>query len=68
MTRIYWLRLLVALPVSLILQQAIGQFADTQVEVGSVGAFVTAIGTFYSVLTGFTVVSVWQQFTDTTGP
>jgi hypothetical protein len=34
-------------------------------DVGSVGAFVTAVGTLYSVLTAFTVVSVWTEFTDT---
>lgn len=34
-------------------------------DVGGVAAFVTAIGTLYSVLTAFTVVSVWSEFTDT---
>lgn len=34
-------------------------------DVGSVGAFVSAMGTLYSVLTGFTVITVWQQFIDT---
>jgi hypothetical protein len=34
-------------------------------DIGSVGAFVTAVGTLYSVLTAFTVVSVWTEFTDT---
>jgi len=34
-------------------------------DVGGVGAFVTAVGTLYSVLTAFTVVSVWTEFTDT---
>lgn len=28
------------------------------------GAFVGAMGTLYSVLTGFTVITVWQQFID----
>jgi hypothetical protein len=64
-SRTFWLRLAVALPVALVLQQLIRQSVDLQVEVGSVGAFVTAIGTLYSVLTGFTVISVWEQFTDT---
>jgi hypothetical protein len=38
---------------------------DLPADVGSVGAFVTAVGTLYSVLTAFTVVSVWTEFTDT---
>lgn len=65
MTKTYWLRLLFALPVALIGQQLLSQSANLAAEVGSVGAFVTAIGTLYSVLTGFTVISVWEQFTDT---
>lgn len=65
MSRTYWLRLLIALPAALIVQQVLRQFVNLQAEVGSVGAFVTAIGTLYSVLTGFTVISVWEQFTDT---
>lgn len=44
---------------------ALAQFAGLSADVGSVGAFVTAIGTLYSVLTAFTVVSVWTEFTDT---
>lgn len=32
---------------------------------GGAGAFVTAVGTLYSVLAAFTVVSVWTEFTDT---
>jgi len=55
----------VSVPAALIVQQILRQFVNLQAEVGSVGAFVTAIGTLYSVLTGFTVISVWQQFTDT---
>ena len=47
------------------LQYLIRAGANLQPDVGSVGAFVTAIGTLYSVLTGFTVISVWQQFIDT---
>jgi hypothetical protein len=65
MSRTYWLRLVASVPAALIVQQVLRQFVDLQIEVGSVGAFVTAIGTLYSVLTGFTVISVWQQFTDT---
>ena len=59
------MRLLVGLPTALIAQQVFRVTADLGPDVGSVGAFVTAVGTLYSVLTGFTVVSVWQQFTDT---
>ena len=65
MSKVYWLRLMVALPAALAAQQVLGRIADLQLEVSSVGSFVTAIGTLYSVLAGFTVVSVWQQFTDT---
>lgn len=65
MSRTYWLRLLGSLPAALVVQQVLRFFVDLQAEVGSVGAFVTAIGTLYSVLTGFTVISVWQQFVDT---
>lgn len=65
MRKTYWLRLLVAVPAALVLQLMLKQFVDLGPEVGSVGAYVTAIGTLYSVLTGFTVVSVWQQFVDT---
>jgi hypothetical protein len=64
-SRTYWLRLLTSVPAALILQQVLRQLVNLQAEVGSVGAFVTAIGTLYSVLTGFTVISVWEQFTDT---
>lgn len=65
MTTTYWVRVVVLLPVALFAQQVFGRMVDLQLEVSSVGSYVTAVGTLYSVLAGFTVVSVWQQFTDT---
>src|SRR6058998_3140754 len=65
MTRKFWLRLVAAVPFTVAVQLLIRGSIDLVAEVGGVGAFVTAVGTLYSVLTGFTVVSVWQQFTDT---
>jgi len=65
MSRVFWLRVLVAIPITIGLQLWIRSQIDLLADVGSVGAFVTAVGTLYSVLTGFTVVSVWGQFTDT---
>lgn len=65
MSKLFWLRALIAVPVALLAEAALGQFVNLGAEVGGVGAFVTAIGTLYSVLTGFTVISVWEQFTDT---
>jgi len=65
MTRTFWLRLVIAVPITIAIQLLLRDRLDLVSDVGSVGAFVTAIGTLYSVLTGFTVVSVWGQFTDT---
>lgn len=65
MTRTFVLRLLIVVPVALVIQYLIRDQANLQPDVSSVGAFVTAIGTLYSVLTGFTVISVWSQFIDT---
>jgi len=65
MTRTFWLRLLLAVPITVAAQLLLRERLDLVSDVGAVGAFVTAIGTLYSVLTGFTVVSVWGQFTDT---
>jgi len=65
MTRTFWLRALIGIPLTAVVQLALRDRLDLVSDVGSVGAFVTAIGTLYSVLTGFTVVSVWGQFTDT---
>jgi hypothetical protein len=43
---------------------------DTQdrflVDVGSISAYVTAVGTLYGILSAFTIVVVWGQFNDTT--
>jgi hypothetical protein len=65
MSRNFWIRLVVALPITLAVQIVLFNRLELQADVGSVGAFVTAVGTLYSVLTGFTVVSVWGQFSDT---
>ena len=65
MSRTFWLRLVVALPLTLGLQYALRQYLPLQPDIGGVATFVGAIGTLYSVLTGFTVVSVWGKFTDT---
>jgi len=43
---------------------------DTQdlflADVGSISAYVTAVGTLYGILAAFTIVVVWGQFNDTT--
>jgi hypothetical protein len=65
MSRTFWPRILVAVPVTVVVQLWLRQQFDLVADVGAVGAFVTAVGTLYSILTGFTVVSVWGQFTDT---
>lgn len=65
MSRTFWLRVLVALPITIVAQLWLRDQLDLLADVGAVGAFVTAVGTLYSILTGFTVVSVWGQFTDT---
>lgn len=65
MSRTFWLRVAVAVPITVGAQLLLRGQLDLLTDVGSVGAFVTAVGTLYSVLTGFTVVSVWGQFTDT---
>jgi hypothetical protein len=65
MTRAFWIRLALGVPITIAAQLVLRDRLDLVSEVGGVGAFVTAIGTLYSVLTGFTVVSVWGQFTDT---
>jgi hypothetical protein len=63
-SRTFLLRILTGVPVALVIQQLLRDGASLQSDVGSVGAFVGAIGTLYSVLTGFTVITVWQQFID----
>src|SRR2546428_9461817 len=65
MSKTFGIRMVIALPAAMAIQVLLRQWVDLSADVGSVGAFVTAIGTLYSVLTGFTVISVWQQFTDT---
>src|SRR5437867_8915069 len=64
-SRDFWIRLVIGMPAALLVQLGVRALSNPLADVGSVGAFVTAIGTLYSVLTGFTVISVWQQFTDT---
>jgi hypothetical protein len=65
MTRNFWMRLAIGVPITIVAQFLLRDRLDLLSDVGGVGAFVTAIGTLYSVLTGFTVVSVWGQFTET---
>lgn len=65
MTKTYCARLAVTLPAALIAQQVLGRAVGPADRGRQRRAFVTAIGTLYSVLAGCTVVSVWQQFTDT---
>jgi hypothetical protein len=36
------------------------------VDVGSISAYVTAVGTLYGILAAFTIVVVWTQFNETT--
>jgi hypothetical protein len=55
MSKIFWIRLVFALPAPIAAQVLLRQGVNLLADVGSVGAFVTAIGTLYSVLTGFTV-------------
>ena len=65
MSKTFWLRTAVIVPISIVAHMLLQDRAELSKDVGSVGAFVTAIGTLYSVLTAFTVVSVWTEFTDT---
>jgi hypothetical protein len=64
-SRTFVLRTLLGVPAAMAIQYWIRTKTNLQMDVSSVGAFVAAIGTLYSVLTGFTVISVWQQFIDT---
>lgn len=59
------LRLAIVLPAAVALHVCLNQSTSLGDDVGSVGAFVTAVGTLYSVFTAFTVVSVWTEFADT---
>jgi hypothetical protein len=61
----FLLRLLIGVPAALLIQHLVRDRANLQTDMGSVAAFVGAMGTLYSVLAGFTVISVWQQFMDT---
>ena len=65
LSKMFWLRSLICLPAAILLQYVIHTRTDLVADVSSVGAFVGAIGTLYSVLAGFTVITVWQQFIDT---
>ena len=65
MSKAFWLRVLFGVPAALVVQYLIRAQANLHEDVGSVAAFVGAMGTLYSVLAGFTVISVWQQFVDT---
>jgi len=64
-SRLFFLRVLVGVPLALAFQYVAHRQANLLGDVGSVAAFVGAMGTLYSVLAGFTVITVWQQFIDT---
>jgi hypothetical protein len=65
MSRQFLVRAVIGIPAALGLQYLIRAHFSLQADVSSVAAFVGAMGTLYSILTGFTVITVWQQFTDT---
>lgn len=65
MSRTFWFRLAIVLPATVAASIVLHENANLLRDVGGVGAFVTAVGTLYSVLTAFTIVSVWTEFTDT---
>lgn len=65
MSKAFRWRVLLGVPAVLVVQYLIHAQANLREDVGSVGAFVGAMGTLYSVLAGFTVITVWQQFIDT---
>ncbi len=62
MSAIFWIRLTILLPTTLGLQFLLRDFVDPRPDAPVVSAYVVAIGTLYSVLAAFTVVSVWQEF------
>ena len=64
-TKTFLVRLLIGVPAAIASQHLIRTWVDLQADVGSVSAFVAAMGTLYSVLAGFIVITVWQQFVDT---
>ena len=61
MSRAFWLRVLFGAPAALVVQYLIRAQANLHEDVGRAAAFVGAMGTLYSVLAGFTVISVWQR-------
>ncbi len=65
MNRSFYVRLGLFLPAAIGLELLFHSSLDLSSDVGAVGSFVTAIGTLYSILAGFTVASVWTEFTDT---
>lgn len=65
MSRTFKRRLAVVVPGAIVAHLVVQCGGHLLKDVGGVAAFVTAIGTLYSVLTAFTVVSVWSEFTDT---
>ena len=58
-------RVAIVVPAAILAHLVIRTCGNLLADVGGVAAFVTAVGTLYSVLTAFTVVSVWSEFTDT---
>ncbi len=65
MSKTFFRRLAVILPLALGLQFIMRELVDLPPEAGAVGSYVVAVGTLYSVLTAFTIVSVWLEFKDT---
>jgi hypothetical protein len=65
LSKTFWLRTAIIVPASILAHLLLQDRAELSKDIGGVAAFVTAIGTLYSVLTAFTVVSVWTEFTDT---
>jgi Protein of unknown function (DUF4239) len=65
MNRTLFVRGVLGAPAALACQYLARHQISLMADVGSVAAFVGAMGTLYSVLTGFTVITVWQQFIDT---
>lgn len=61
----FWVRVAVVLPAALLLHYALDGWLNLRDDTGNVAAFVTAVGTLYSVLTAFTVISVWTEFIET---
>jgi hypothetical protein len=64
-SRQFVVRAIAVIPVVVIGQQILRSRLDLGPDVSSLSAYVGAMSTLYSILTGFTVVTVWQQFSDT---